>query len=185
MSLKHGLLGFLDYNGPMTGYDLNKIFISMFWYIWPAQRSQIYHELRSMENSGWVSSNIIYQTGKPNKKEYTITEEGIVELKKWLIQHNINDQLKIKSVFLMKIFFSGRNEIMDNMSMIQSFKKECVELLEILEFGDEIVDYSSDIGFAKNRVYPEAVHDFEEDYLKMCVEWADKTIENLKQAEKY
>lgn len=184
MSLKHGLLGYLDSNGPMTGYDLNKIFMSMFGYIWPAQRSQIYHELKSMEKLGWVSSNIIFQTGKPNKKEYTITEEGIDELKKWLLEYNIQDQLRIKSVFLMKVFFSGRNELSENINMIQSFKNECIELLEVLKVGDDTLEYFSETGLAKNRVYPEAVHDFEEDYLKMCIKWADKTIEKLEKSSK-
>jgi len=184
MSLKHGLLGFLDSNGSMTGYDLNKIFISMFGYIWPAQRSQIYHELKSMEKLGWLSSNIIFQTGKPNKKEYTITEEGIAELKKWLIEYNIQDQLRVKSVFLMKVFFSGRNETIENINIIQSFKNECTKLLEVLKVGDESVDYFSEIEFAKNGVYPEIVNDFEEDYLKMCVKWADKTLKKLEEYDK-
>ena len=184
MSLKHGLLGFLDLNGSMTGYDLNKIFISMFGYIWPAQRSQIYHELKSMEKLGWVSSNIIFQTGKPNKKEYTISEEGITELKKWLIEYNIHDQLRMKSVFLMKIFFSGRNELIENIDIIQSFKNECIKLLEALKVGDEAIEYFSEMGFAKSSIYPEAVNDFEEEYLKMCVKWADKTIEKLEEEDK-
>ncbi|MDR2966886.1 MAG: PadR family transcriptional regulator [Methanobacteriaceae archaeon] len=179
MSLKHGLLGFLDLSGSMTGYDLNKIFMSLFKYIWPAQRSQIYHELKSMEKLGWVSSNIIFQTGKPNKKEYTITEEGKAELKKWLVEYDMQDQLRVKSIFLMKIFFSGKNQINENIKLIQSFKKECIDVLEILKIGDGTIDYSSGIGFAKNKIYKDIVYDFEEDYLKMCVRWADKTIEKL------
>ncbi|MCL2114878.1 MAG: PadR family transcriptional regulator [Methanobrevibacter sp.] len=179
MSLKHGLLGFLDLNGSMTGYDLNKIFMSMFKYVWPAQRSQIYHELKSMEKLDWVSSNIIFQTGKPNKKEYTITEEGKTELKKWLTECDMRDQLKVKSVFLMKVFFSGRNHISENINLIQSFKKECKDLLEVLKVGDEVIDNSSEIEFEKNKVYSDIVYDFEEDYLKMCIEWADKTIGKL------
>ena len=182
MSLKHGLLGFLDYNGATTGYDLNKLFISLFGYVWPAQRSQIYHELKLMEKTGWVSSNIIFQTGKPNKKEYTITEEGVAELKKWLIEYDIQDQLIMKSAFLMKIFFSGRNEVDENTNMLQSFRKECIELLEVLKVEDEVMDYFSEMEFAKNRVYPETVYDFKEDYLKMCVKWADKTIKKLEES---
>jgi len=181
MSLKHGLLGFLDLNGPMTGYDLNKIFMSMFGYIWPAQRSQIYHELKSMEKLGWVSSNIIFQTGKPNKKEYTISEEGEVQLKNWLIENNIQDHLRVKSVFLMKVFFSGKNHITENINMIHSFKEECMNLLDVLKVGSGALDESSSERFEKSRIYHEMVYDFEEDYLKMCINWADKTIEKLEE----
>ena len=184
MSLKHGLLGFLDLNGPMTGYDLNKVFMSMFGYIWPAQRSQIYHELKSMEKLDWVSSDIIFQTGKPNKKEYTITEEGGAELKKWLIEANIEDQLRVKSVFLMKVFFSGRNTINENKNIIQSFKKECLELLNDLKIGNQATNHFFEIEFGDDRIYPDVVYDFEEEYLQMCVKWADKTIEKLEKFDK-
>ena len=184
MSLKHGLLGFLDLNGPMTGYDLNKIFMSMFGYIWPAQRSQIYHELKSMEKLDWVSSNIIFQTGKPNKKEYTITEDGEVELKNWLIEQDIQDQLRVKSAFLMKVFFSGRNHLDENINMIQSFKKECMDLLDTLKIEDDVINYFSESELVENKIYPEVVYDFEEEYLKMCVKWADKSIEKLEETDK-
>ena len=182
MSLRYGLLGFLDLNGPTTGYDLNKIFKSFFRYIWPVQRSQIYHELKSMEKLDWVSSNIVFQTVKPNKKEYTITEKGKTALEKWLIEEDIKDLLKVKNVFLMKVFFSNKNEVSASIKLIQSFKKECEDLLKSFKDGDT-PDHSSEIGI-KNKIYTELVHDFEEDYLEMCVKWADKTIGKLEKLDK-
>ncbi|MGL6120793.1 MAG: PadR family transcriptional regulator, partial [Fusobacteriaceae bacterium] len=106
MSLKHGLLGLLNY-GEMTGYELDKIFKDSLNFFWQAQMSQIYKELTLMEKKGWLTSEIIIQTDKPNKKKYSITEAGKSEFKNWLISYDIKSELEVKSPFLMRLFFSG------------------------------------------------------------------------------
>ena len=72
MSLKHGILGFLRY-GEMTGYDLSKAFEASIDNFWHASTSQIYRELRMLEEDHLVESERIQQTEKPNKKLYHIT----------------------------------------------------------------------------------------------------------------
>ena len=61
MSLKHGLLGLLNY-GPMTGYELDKAFKASLSFFWQAKASQIYRELGTMEQNGWLTSKRIVQT---------------------------------------------------------------------------------------------------------------------------
>ena len=56
MSLKHGLLGLLNY-GSMTGYELNKVFRDSLSFFWQAKTSQIYRELDAMERCGWLTSD--------------------------------------------------------------------------------------------------------------------------------
>lgn len=83
MSLKHGLLGLLNY-GSMTGYELDKIFRDSLSFFWQAKTSQIYRELDTMECHGWLTSERIIQNDKPNKRVYTITDSGKEELGNWL-----------------------------------------------------------------------------------------------------
>ena len=54
MSLKHGLLGLLNY-GNMTGYDIDRTFKDSLFLFWQAQTSQIYRELNTMEKLGWLT----------------------------------------------------------------------------------------------------------------------------------
>lgn len=98
MSLKHGLLGLLNY-GKMTGYDLDKTFKDSPYYFWPAQTSQIYRELNEMERLGWLTSEIIFQTDKPNRKLYGITASGEVELRNWLAENSLEKEFQIRSLF--------------------------------------------------------------------------------------
>ena len=79
MPLKHAILGLLNY-ADMTGYDIDRYFKSSIAFFWYAQTSQIYKELNTLMKHHWVDSEIVYQSDKPNKKVFHITEEGKVEL---------------------------------------------------------------------------------------------------------
>ena len=65
--LKHGILGLLNY-GAMTGYDIMLTFKNSLRFFWSAQTSQIYRELQTLKNKGWVKDENISQNGKPDKK---------------------------------------------------------------------------------------------------------------------
>jgi len=75
MSLKHGLLGLLNY-GSMTGYELDKAFKDSLSFFWQAKNSQIYRELDAMERCGWLTSERVIQNQKPNKRVYSIFFAG-------------------------------------------------------------------------------------------------------------
>ncbi|MBQ2330081.1 MAG: PadR family transcriptional regulator, partial [Oscillospiraceae bacterium] len=69
--LKHGILGLLNY-GSMTGYQVMEVFRDSLNFFWTAQTSQIYRELQNMEMKGWVESVFVPQSGKPDKKLYSL-----------------------------------------------------------------------------------------------------------------
>ena len=83
MSLPHAILGFLEY-GPMTGYDLKKYFDQSVGHFWSTTQSHIYKALEGLEKEGMAESKLIPQEGKPNRKQYTITSAGRVELRRWV-----------------------------------------------------------------------------------------------------
>lgn len=84
MSLPHAILGLLAIE-PMTGYDLkNRWFDRALRYFWPADQAQIYRSLETLAKRGWASSHIEPGTDRPNRKVYTLSEEGRAELHRWL-----------------------------------------------------------------------------------------------------
>jgi len=107
MSLKHALLGFLNYQ-PMTGYDLKQHFDRSIYYFWNAKLSQIYPTLNRMREGGWLTMEVDYQEDKPNRKVYHITETGRGELHRWL-QEPVG-MAPVRDEFLIKIFFGGKLE---------------------------------------------------------------------------
>jgi PadR family transcriptional regulator, regulatory protein AphA len=105
MSLEYSLLGFLQYH-PMTGYDLKKVLDESTQFFWHAELSQIYPELKRLEQKGWITSEALPQEGKPDKKMYSITPAGNAELRSWLADP-VDEIPAIKNQVLLKLFFSG------------------------------------------------------------------------------
>lgn len=83
MSLDHAILGFVN-ERPRSGYDLKKAFDATVAHIWPAKQSQIYLTLARLKRTGLVDLRVVQQDGKPNRKVYHITEDGLTELRRWL-----------------------------------------------------------------------------------------------------
>lgn len=114
MPLSHAILGFLEYR-PMSGYDLKKHFDRSVAHFWSATQSHIYRALETLEREGMVSSQVIQQAGKPNQKQYQITDTGRTELRHWLstplaVEHP-------RSAWLIQVFFAHNlaNEEIENL----------------------------------------------------------------------
>jgi DNA-binding PadR family transcriptional regulator len=67
-----------------SGYELARRFDRSIGYFWGATHQQIYRTLRTMEADGWVSSTLVVQRGRPDKKVYTVSEAGRTELARWI-----------------------------------------------------------------------------------------------------
>jgi DNA-binding PadR family transcriptional regulator len=84
MALAHALLSSLLVDGACSGYDLLKRFDDCISCFWLASHPQIYKELRSLEQKGWVQGETVIQVGRPNKHVYSITDTGTAELAAWI-----------------------------------------------------------------------------------------------------
>jgi DNA-binding PadR family transcriptional regulator len=88
----------------MSGYDLKKHFDRSVAHFWSATQSHIYKALETLEREGMVKSQVIQQEGKPNQKQYQITDTGRIELQRWLstplpVEHP-------RAAWLIQIFFA-------------------------------------------------------------------------------
>ncbi len=104
--LKYALLGLLQYN-PTTGYDLKQFMDTSTSNFWHAKLSQIYITLKALEKDGLVTSDVQEQTNRPDRRVYTLTEQGTQELDNWLRDTNV-ELPQLKDPFLLKLFFCAR-----------------------------------------------------------------------------
>ncbi|PSU33862.1 PadR family transcriptional regulator [Photobacterium lutimaris] len=72
-----------------TGYELTKIIKKS---PWKTSHQQIYRTLLMLKNKGYLSCKNVYQTKKPNKKIYSITQEGEI-----IVSNPKLQEAKIKS----------------------------------------------------------------------------------------
>lgn len=103
MSIKFAILGILSWE-PSTGYELKKIFEDSSFMYWSGNNNQIYKALLSMEDEGLVTNEVIHQDNSPSKKKYTITQEGLKELKEWVMSSSKAPE--IKKTFLVQLAWS-------------------------------------------------------------------------------
>jgi DNA-binding PadR family transcriptional regulator len=69
-----------------SGYELARRFDRSIGFFWAATHQQIYRTLKAMEDDGWVSVTPVAQTGRPDKKVYTVSDAGRTELARWIAE---------------------------------------------------------------------------------------------------
>ncbi len=90
MSLRYALLGSLA-DRPRTGYALLKHFEQSLAYAWPASHSQIYPELARLLEEGLIEQT---GTGARNSKTYAVTEAGLEDIRRWLLETTPDRRLR-------------------------------------------------------------------------------------------
>ncbi|WP_438447644.1 PadR family transcriptional regulator [Gorillibacterium sp. sgz5001074] len=133
--LAYGLLSLIAI-APCTGYDLTQR-IQLFW---NAKHSQIYPLLAQLEEQQYVRHEHVAQADKPDKKIYTITEQGRAMILGWLLEptdppvHRDEFSLKVFSLWLAdresvrKLLQERENLLMDKLSRL---RKRQVDLARV------------------------------------------------------
>lgn len=105
MDVKTILLGSL-FDKSLSGYDLKKLFSLSFAFFSGLSYGSIYPALKKMENEGLISMKLEIQENAPNRKVYTITDEG-----KQAFLNSLRSPFgleRYKNAFLMRMFFFAR-----------------------------------------------------------------------------
>jgi PadR family transcriptional regulator, regulatory protein AphA len=85
----------------LSGYDIaREMKRPKAFFFGHAQISQIYPELAGLEGAELVTSAIIEQQGKPDKKVYTLLPSGLQALQNWVVSPT--PPLEVRSEFLIK-----------------------------------------------------------------------------------
>ncbi|PXX60435.1 PadR family transcriptional regulator [Nocardia tenerifensis] len=101
MSLRYAMLGLLA-DHPASGYDLLQRFKYSLANIWSATQSQIYTELTKLAEAELVT---VSDEGPRGRKEYSITEAGLSDLRHWLTE--TEPKQTNRNELLLRVFFLG------------------------------------------------------------------------------
>lgn len=102
-TLKYAILGLLNQK-EMTGYDLMKQFESTLCEFWSAKHSQIYPELKKLNEEECIAFRQESSDNGLEKKRYHITSKGRAEFMAWLSAET-PVQPTPKDISRLKIFF--------------------------------------------------------------------------------
>jgi DNA-binding PadR family transcriptional regulator len=172
--LSHAILGFLEY-GPMSGYDLKKNFDQSVAHFWSATQSHIYRALEDLESQGLVTSQVIQQDGKPNRKQYQITDAGRAELQHWLATPlPMNGP---RSAWLIQVFFA---HTLSNEEIANLFEKRIENLRAYLArlqgAQKSIEENSKKVGQKRVQSLWQLTLDYGIDNYTSEINWLEKTL---------
>ncbi|GAF65496.1 putative transcriptional regulator [Bacillus sp. TS-2] len=183
MSLKFGILGLLKYEN-MSGYDLQKTFNSSLQFMWNAKTSQIYRELKGLEQKKYVSSTVIEQDSKFDRKVYSISEKGNEEFELWMQKFPQDLNAPIRDEFMMRIFF-GEFIQKDELSFeLKRYKKQQEESIEVLTTIKALAEKDAEENKMESSLFywlltiRRAIKSIHAE-----IEWADETLDLLQNKE--
>jgi DNA-binding PadR family transcriptional regulator len=128
MSLRHGLIGLLARDGPLTGYQLTKAFDRSVNFVWNALPGQIYPELGRLVESGHIRQS---GSGPRGAKSYEATPEGIAELRRWIVEDEPNHVTRNET--LLRVFFAHVVDPVEAESFLQREADTYRRYLAVLE----------------------------------------------------
>lgn len=134
-SLKYAILGLLCRH-PMTGYEIAKEFNSELAEFWYANHSQIYPELKKLNDEGLVSYDIEISGEILEAKRYTITEDGFDDFTKWLNKDE-KIQKTPKDIFRLRMYFSGNMNVETRVRLLENQRIQHVKRLNTLKKKNE------------------------------------------------
>lgn len=101
MSLRFAMLAVLNQES-LTGYEISKQFASTVANVWSASHQQIYLELGKMSKLNLLNAILEKQSGKPDRKRYSLTPSGKKELSR--LAQQSPDFYKYQDSLMVKLF---------------------------------------------------------------------------------
>ena len=103
MSLRYALLAILRV-GPLSGYDLQKQFHQSVGHVWHAPDSQIYPELRKMEQLGLIEGEEQPRGERGTRRMYHVTDAGDHAFLEWMASpleyQRVRDPAHLRAAYL-------------------------------------------------------------------------------------
>lgn len=164
-SPQFALLGLL-LSQPMHGYELHQEFERELGQVWQIGLSQLYAQLKHLEEAGLVSSQTKAQGNRPPRKVYHLTSEGHEVFDHWV--HQPTPYLRhIRIEFLARLYFFHRHSLSGIDDLVIAQKNVCQEQL------DRFAEMAHDC----QDKFRQLVLEFRRGQLDAVVSWLDRSVE--------
>lgn len=174
------ILGLLSYT-PMTGYDLKAFFDRSINFFWSAELSQIYRELSRLEKQGYISFKTEHQEGRPDKKIYSITQEGEGAFMEWLRDFPDTLSTPSRNEFLVRIFFSSKLQRGELTAQLEDYIDEQERELKIYEqIEKKLSERLKEKGYEGDTFCQRMTVKRGISFARSEISWAKECIEELK-----
>lgn len=190
--ITYGVLGLLAFWGPLSGYDLKRLFDHTLAPMWGAAQSQIYRELRRMQTLGWVEMQREEQETRPDRKMYSITETGRAALREWQAQppevFQLRDDLLLKVLFgtfanSIDLAHNLRASIATHEMRLLAYRQNAQHVPVQGAYPQENRRFNPYATTNEEDPYFALIFRFAIDFEKMYIRWLYETLETLEHQE--
>jgi len=130
MALCHAILTALI-EDDLSGYELARSFDKSLGFFWQASHQQIYRELKKMADNGLLAARKVPQQGKPDKIIYSLTDQGRMDLERWVYQGSRVQ--KGKDDLLVKLYNLNENNVAHLIAEVEKRREATLERLFLYE----------------------------------------------------
>jgi len=167
VSPQPALLGLL-LSEPKHGYELFQEFSRELGRVWRIGQSQLYAQLKLLEESGLVSVRVEEQPNRPARKVYRLTPQGRASFEEWV--HQPTPYLRrIRVEFLARLYFFQRLSLDGLDELVAEQKAVCRD--QIARFDHLMAD--------TEEPFAHLVLEFRRGQLEAVVHWLDRCPEHL------
>jgi DNA-binding PadR family transcriptional regulator len=138
------VLGILSFERELSGYDVKKwadSSIRFFW--WSPATSQIYSELRRLEERGYATSRDAPDGDGRGKRLYKITAAGRRALKSWLRDAPVDPPV-LKHGMALRVWLGHLADPATLQAAVEAHRDWCTEMIEELERSHKIAEQHDD-----------------------------------------
>lgn len=166
------VMGLLSFN-PMSGYELTGFIEHSIAHFWPIAKSQVYGELTRLEELGYVESSDVKQERLPDKRTYSLTEEGSKVLDEWLSDSDVGpDRFRVS--FLVKYFFGHRMPKDSLIAMLERYRDRSKKVIDELR---PVVEKTPE---SQESFYPITAALFGLRHLEANVAWTEEVLDKVR-----
>ena len=179
MPLEHAILAFIEFQ-PLSGYDLKKYFDVSVAHFWSATQSHIYKSLEGLEKKDWAQARVIQQDGKPNRKEYHITDAGRAELRRWLVTPLPMEP--VREAALIQLFFSHFSSNEEIIFLFETRMENLRAHIQALRSSAQaaIDENAKRVGVERARQLWQLTLDYGVDYYEFELAWYEKKLATIR-----
>lgn len=171
---KYAILGILSM-GPMSGYDIKKMYEKSIGNFWSESYGQIYPLLKVLVDQGFATSSVEKQVGKPDRYVYSLTDSGRDELGRWLVEP-VKDQIGRVEIAL-KLFFGRQVSPADNIRQVDRFKEMRNQEIRALRATEERL--KTEQANSPNLPYMLATVSYGQHINQALLHWCEETVSVL------
>jgi PadR family transcriptional regulator AphA len=167
VSPQPAMLGLLM-SQPQHGYELYQEFSRELGRVWQIGLSQLYAQLKQLEDAGLVTAQTEPQPNRPPRKVYHLTDEGRAVFDDWV--HEPSPYLRrIRVEFLARLYFFRRLSLPGLEQLVAEQKAVCRTQIE--RFGRLAAETDDD--------FRRLVLEFRQGQLEAVIRWLDRCLETL------